>query len=166
MKKLFLISLLFASVLFTGCFIEKKTPFYDSECVMQNYDAQGKLYYHHLILQPGHQAMLRASYADSTNIIVWKGRYKINSRKIVFDFTECLRYENGAQAGNYTDGRLINYYKGEFLYSVAELGETRDTMRYHLQLIRPQNYFYGENVDIFGNPLEEFVKVNKEEMTD
>ena len=165
MKKSIVFLLMISVVLLcTSCFSEKKSPFYDSEWVMQNYDGDGKLYYHHLILQPGHQVMLRASYADSSNIIVWKGKYKINSRKIVFDFAECLRYENGAPAGNYTDGRLINYYKGEFYYSVAELGETKDTMRYHLQLIRPQNYFYGENTDIFGNPLEEFVKVTKEEI--
>ena len=164
MKKLFLINLLVVLVLFTGCFSEKKTPLYNSEWVMQNYDAEGKLYYHHLILETDHSVMLRASYADSTSIIVWKGKYKLNSKKIIFTFTECLRYEDGKLAGNYTDGRLINYYKGEFFYSVAELGETRDTMRYHLQLIRPQNYFYGENVDIFGNPLEEFVKVTKEEI--
>jgi hypothetical protein len=166
MKKAFLISLIFASILFSGCFAEKNTPFYDSQWIMQNYDAEGQLYYHHLILEPGHSVMLRVSYADSTSIIVWKGKYKINSKKIVFDFTECQRYEDGKLAGNYTDAKLINYYKGDFYYSVAELGETRDTMRYHLQLIRPQNYFYGENVDIFGNPLEEFVKVNKEEITD
>ena len=67
----------------TGCFIERNTPFYDSEWVMQNYDENGGLYYHHLILQPGHKAMLRVSYADSTNIIVWTGTYKINSKNIL-----------------------------------------------------------------------------------
>ena len=83
MKKsilVFLIILISLSV--TGCFSLKKSPFYDSEWVMQNYDNNMQLYYHHLILKPDHTVMLRVSYADSTNIIVWNGTYKINSKKI------------------------------------------------------------------------------------
>ena len=141
---------------------------------MKNYDAQGKLYYQHLILEPDHRVMLRASYADSTNIIVWTGKYKINSKKIVFNFAECVRYENEEIVGQYKAGQLVKYYNGEFYYSVAgievegsdkteemeNLKETKETpVIYHLELIRPKNYFYGENKDIFGNPLEEFIKV-------
>ena len=42
----------------------------------------------------------------------------------------------------------------------AGAGEGEEAKKqYHLELIRPKNYFYGENKDIFGNPLEEFIKV-------
>ena len=142
---------------------------------MKNYDADGKLYYQHLILEPNHRVMLRASYADSTNIIVWTGKYKINSRKIVFKFAECVRFENEEIVGQYKAGQLVNFYSGEFYYSVAgievegaaeEVKEQEEAKEknalpviYHLELIRPKNYFYGENKDIFGNPLEEFIKV-------
>ena len=180
MKKKYgsLLTLLMLIVLtgFTGCFSEKKSVFYDSEWIMKNYDSQGQLYYQHLILQPGHKVMLRASYADSSNIIVWTGKYKITSRKLDFDFTECVRYENGEVVGEYKAGQLVKFYNGDFYYSVAgfdvkdsgsgEAAETTevDTLEksnkiYHLELIRPKNYFYGENKDIFGNPMEEFIKV-------
>ena len=165
MKKKFFILMILAAFFCSGCFSEKDSPFYDSEWIMKNYDAQGLLYYHHLILQPGNKVMLRASYADSTNIIVWTGKYKINSKKIVFDFTECIRYENNEVIGKYTSGKLTKYYTGDFLYSVAQIsdstqaGEGEKKQSYHLQLIRPQNYFYGEGKDIFGNQLEEFIKV-------
>jgi hypothetical protein len=142
----------------TSCFSFKKSPFYDSEWVMQNVDVKNQLYYHHLILNSDHTVMLRVSYADSTNIIVWKGTYKINSKKIKFNFTECLRYENGQVVGQYTAGQIIKYYTGEFDYSVALLDEGGGKENYHLELIRPKNYFYGENVDVFGNLLQEFVK--------
>ena len=86
---------------------------------------------------------------------------KINSKKIKFNFTECVRYEDGKPVGTYDATKLIKYYTGDFYYSVAELGETADTMNYHLELIRPKNYFYGEATDIFGNKFEEFVKFNR-----
>ena len=158
MKKLFFGLMILAAVTFTGCFSEKKSPFYDSEWIMQNYDNQMKLYYHHLILYPNHRVMLRASYADSSNIIVWTGDYKINSKKIKFNFTECVRYEDGKPVGTYDATKFIKYYTGDYYYSVAELGETAETMKYHLELIRPKNYFYGDAVDIFGNRFEELVK--------
>ena len=114
MKKLACIFLIISALVLTGCFSEKKSPFYDSEWVMQNYDNQMQLYYHHLILYPNHRVMLRASYADSSNIIVWTGTYKINSRKIKFDFTECVRYENGEIVGQYKAGQLVKFYQGDF----------------------------------------------------
>ena len=157
MKKKFFILMILAAFFCSGCFSEKDSPFYDSEWIMKNYDAQGLLYYHHLILQPGNKVMLRASYADSTNIIVWTGKYKINSKKINFNFAECVKYENGEIVGQYKSGSVVKFYQGDFYYSVAELGE-EDSKQYHLELIRPKNYFYGENKDIFGNPLEEFIK--------
>ncbi|MBR4569382.1 MAG: hypothetical protein IKO19_01755 [Candidatus Riflebacteria bacterium] len=157
MKKFGVIFLIFITLFFTGCFSEKNTPFYDSEWIMQNYDNQMQLYYHHLILYPNHRVMLRASYADSTNILVWTGTYKINSKKINFNFAECVKYENGEIVGQYKSGAVVKFYQGDFYYSVAELGE-EDLKQYHLELIRPKNYFYGENKDIFGNPLEEFIK--------
>ena len=49
MKRLTYIILIFVTLVFTGCFSEKKSPFYDSEWIMRNYDAEGKLYYHHLM---------------------------------------------------------------------------------------------------------------------
>lgn len=194
MKKTFKLSLLFLTAFFlvmlASCFSEKKSVFYDSEWIMKNYDSQGLLYYHHLILQPGHRVMLRASYADSTNIIVWTGTYKINSRKFDFDFTECVRYENGEIVGQYKSGQLVKFYNGDFYYSVAGFdvegtepvegtesaesagdaktgksdsegtaSEEKNKKIYHLELIRPKNYFYGENKDIFGNLMEEFIKV-------
>ena len=158
MKKLNFLFIILFSLFMTSCFIEKNTPFYDSQWVMQNYDADGLLYYHHLILEPGHKAMLRASYADSTNIIVWTGTYKIDSKKIKFNFTECVRYEDGEIVGKYTSGQFIKYYTGEFLYSLGVVEEDSGSENYHLQLIRPKNYFYGDGKDIFGNVLEEFVK--------
>ena len=171
MKKTFklLLPLLTAFFLLclAGCFSEKKSVFYDSEWIMKNYDENGLLYYQHLILQPGHKVMLRASYADSSNIIVWTGTYKLNSRKFDFDFTECVRYENGEIVGQYKAGQLVKYYNGDFYYSVAGLEvegaeateEKEPALIYHLELIRPKNYFYGENKDIFGNLMEEFIKV-------
>ena len=159
------IFIILVCLLFTGCFSEKKSPFYDSEWIMQNYDNQMKLYYHHLILYPNHRVMLRASYADSSNILVWTGTYKINSKKIDFDFAECVKYENGEIVGQYKSGAGVKFYQGDFYYSVAELGEDTGAgegeeakKQYHLELIRPKNYFYGENKDIFGNPLEELIK--------
>ena len=162
MKKscLILITVLL-SLFVTGCFNYKKSPFYDSEWVMQNYDNNMQLYYHHLILKPDHTVMLRVSYADSTNIIVWNGTYKIDSKKIKFNFTECLRYEDGKPVGTYDATKLIKYYTGEFYYSVGLVGgeDEEDSEKvYHLELIRPKNYFYGEAVDIFGNRFEEFIK--------
>lgn len=159
MKRLNLICLIILiSLSLTGCFNYKKSPFYDSEWVMQNYDDQANLYYHHLILKPDHKVMLRVSYADSTNIIVWNGTYKLNSKKFDFDFTECLRYENGEVVGKYTSGQMIKYYTGDFYYSLGLLEEGDGKENYHLELIRPKNYFYGENKDVFGNYLQEFVK--------
>ncbi len=159
MKRLNLICLIILiSLSLTGCFNYAKSPFYDSEWVMQNYDDQANLYYHHLILKPDHTVMLRVSYADSTNIIVWNGTYKLNSKKFDFDFTECLRYENGEVVGKYTSGQMIKYYTGDFYYSVGLLEEGDGKENYHLELIRPKNYFYGENKDVFGNYLQEFVK--------
>ena len=159
MKKSFLVLLIILiSLSLTGCFNYAKSPFYDSEWVMQNYDDKANLYYHHLILKPDHKVMLRASYADSTNIIVWNGTYKLNSKKFDFDFTECLRYENGEVVGKYTSGQMIKYYTGDFYYSVGLLEEGDGKENYHLELIRPKNYFYGENKDVFGNYLQEFVK--------
>ena len=156
------------SISLTSCFSLKKSPFYNSEWIMQNVDENGELYYHHLILLPNHNVMLRVSYADSSNIIVWNGNYKISSKKIIFNFTECLRYENGQVAGQYTDGKLIKYYTGDFYYSVAFLQDenikssdnedSSESGSYHLALIRPNNYFYGEAIDIFGNHFKEFVK--------
>ena len=135
------------SLLLTSCFNEKASPFYDSEWVMQNLDNNADLYYHHLILSPGHKVMLRVSYADSSNIIVWSGTYKINSKKIKFNFTECERYDTG-----------------DFYYSSAPLADEQGKERWHLQLIRPQNYFYGDGTDIFGNQFEDFIKVEKGEL--
>lgn len=152
------LGVLVLSALLTSCFSLKNSPFYDSEWVMQNLDDKGQLYYHHLILNSDHTAMLRVSYADSTNIIVWNGTYKINSKKINFNFTECVRYENGAPVGTYKAGQMIKFYTGEYYYSLGLIDEDSETKRYHLQLIRPKNYFYGETKDIFGNLFEEFVK--------
>ena len=157
-KRILFAFLILISLSLTGCFNLKNSPFYDSEWVMQNYDDQANLYYHHLILKPDHKVMLRVSYADSTNIIVWNGTSKLNSKKFDFDFTECLRYENGEVVGKYTAGQMVKYYTGDFYYSVALLDEGEGKENYHLELIRPKNYFYGENKDVFGNYLQEFVK--------
>ncbi|MCQ2611918.1 MAG: hypothetical protein MJ169_09240 [Treponema sp.] len=162
-KRVLLCSLaLLAAVCFTGCFNVKNSPFYDSEWIMQNYDSNGQLYYHHLILQPGKRMMLRSSYFDSSNIIVWRGTYKITSKKIVFNFEDCSRFEDGENVGQYSDKRLVKFYNGDFFYSMGLVEETDGTEAYHLQLIRPKNQIYGENKDIFGNYLEEFVKVEKQ----
>lgn len=152
------------SLLLVGCFNEKNSPFYDSQWVMQSLDNNADLYYHHLILSPGHKVMLRVSYADSSNIIVWSGTYKINSKKIKFDFTECERYEDGKKVGNYDASQLIKFYSGEFLYSAAPLADDKGKERWHLLLMRPQNYFYGDGSDIFGNQFDDFIKVEKGEL--
>lgn len=143
----------------SSCFSEKDSPFYDSEWIMQNYDGNGQLYYHHLILRPDHSVMLRTSYADSTNIIVWRGKYKINAKKIVLNIEDCSRFEKGENVGQYTDKRLINFYKGEYFYSLGLVGDSEEEKQYHLQLIRPKNQIYGETKDIYGNYFEEFVKI-------
>ena len=165
MKRIAIIVLTVLFPLFlTGCFNEKASPFYDSEWVMQNLDDNADLYYHHLILSPDHKVMLRVSYADSSNIIVWNGTYKVNSKKFKFDFTSCERYENGKKFGDYNDGKLIKFYTGEFYYSAAPLADDQGKERWHLQLIRPNNYFYGDGSDIFGNQFEDFIKVEKGEL--
>ena len=162
MKKPLIFGLLIIiTILFSGCYEGKNTPFYDSEWIMQNVDGNNQVYYHHLILNPDKTVMLRSSYFDSTNIIVWTGTYKIKSKKIIFNFTECSRYENGQNVGQYSDKRLINYYKGEYFYSLGLIGDTEETKKYHLQLIRPESVFYGETKDIYGNYFEDFVKVDK-----
>lgn len=152
---LVLISVLLISL--SGCFSEKKSPFYDSEWIMQNYDNDAQLYYHHLILKPDHSVMLRTSYADSQNIIVWRGTYKISSKKMIFKFEDCSRFEKGENIGQYSDKRLVKFYTGEYLYSLGLIGD-EDNKVWHLQLIRPKNQFYGETKDIYGNYFEEFVK--------
>jgi hypothetical protein len=161
MKK-FLISLSVLFVfLFTACFNEKESPLYDSEWLMINYDINNnnKEYYHQLILNQDHTAVIRVTYTDSTNIIEWKGTYKLSSKKITFNFTECNRYESGKKVGNYEAVKLIKYYTGEFFYSVAKIAEKEgEEGVYHLQLTRPEIYFYGKGLDIFGNPLDVFVK--------
>ncbi|MCR5698153.1 MAG: hypothetical protein K6G52_00790 [Treponemataceae bacterium] len=150
----------------TGCFSEKDSVFYDSEWFNENYDANGQLYYHDLILQPNHVATLEVMYDKTSNGIVWTGKYKINSKKIVFDFTDAVRYENGEVAEQITSGKVIKYYTGEFFYSVGEIEifnngtiQSDAEKEYHLDLIRPKNYFYGGNKDILGNQMEEFVKI-------
>ena len=160
----FLFIIFIFSLTLVACFNEKASPFYDSQWVMQNLDDNADLYYHHLILEPGHKVTLRVSYADSSNIIVWQGTYKLNSKKFKFDFTSCERYENGQKVGNYNAGQLIKFYNGEFYYSAAPLADDKGKERYHLQLIRPQNYFYGDGSDIFGNQFEDFIKVEKGEL--
>ncbi len=156
MKKhsLFIIIILLSLTL-TGCFNYKKSPFYDSEWVMQNYDNNMQLYYHHLILYPNKKVMLRVSYADSTNIIVWTGTFKIDSKSIKFNFTDCVRYEDGKPVGTYEAKKLIKYYTGDYYYSIGN----DENQVYHLALIRPKNYFYGDAKDIFGNQFEEFIKM-------
>lgn len=127
---------------------------------MQNVDNNNQPYYHHLFLNPDHTVSLQASYTNSTNVMDWTGTYKITSNKIIFDFTQCVRYENKVAVGKYTTGRIIKYYTGEFLYSIGLVEDLDKVERYHLQLIRPEEYFYSQSTDIFGNPLQEFVKVN------
>ncbi len=162
-KVLFVITVL-SSLLLCACFSGKKSVFNDSEWIMQNLDDNADLYYHHLILAPGHKVTLRVSYADSSNIIVWQGTYKLTARKFKFDFTSCERYENGQKVGNYNAGQLIKFYNGEFYYSAAPLADDKGKERWHLQLIRPNNYFYGDGSDIFGNQFEDFIKVEKGEL--
>lgn len=145
---------------FASCTNQKNTLFYDSEWLMQNVDSNNQPYYHHLVFQPENKVMLRVSYFDSQNIIVWSGTYKLKSKEIFLNFSECARFENGEYEGLYTDKRLINYYKGEYLYSLGLVGETEEEQVYHLQLIRPENVFYGETKDIFGNYFEDFVKID------
>ena len=108
-KSCFVLITILLSLFLTGCFNYKKSPFYDSEWVMQNYDSNMQLYYHHLILKPDHTVMLRVSYADSTNIIVWNGTYKIDSKKIKFNFTESVRYEDGKPGATYDAQNFINF---------------------------------------------------------
>lgn len=161
MKKILIVmTFLLSILLFTSCFSGKNSPFYDSQWIMQNYDADANLYYHHLILKPDHKVMLRSSYADSTNIIVWRGTYKINSKKITFNFEDCSRFENGENVGQYSDKRLVKFYSGEYLYSLGLIGDNENNQVYHLQLIRPKNQIYGETKDIYGNLFEEFVKIS------
>lgn len=160
-KTFLVICIVLFGMIFAGCFNEKESPFYDSQWIMQNYDENSQLYYHHLILKPDHQVMLRVSYADSTNIIVWRGTYKINDKKITFNFEDCSRFEKGENVGQYSDKRLVKFYNGEYLYSIGEIGDD-DNKAWHLQLIRPKNQILGEAKDIYGNLLQEFVKVDFE----
>lgn len=157
-KIFFVVFMVLFSFIFSGCFSEKNSPFPNSQWIMQNYDNDSQLYYHHMILKADHSVMLRSSYADSSNIIVWRGTYKINDKKIIFNFEDCSRFENGKNEGQYNDKRLIKFYNGEYFYSLGLIGDEGNQI-YHLQLIRPKNQIYGETKDIYGNYLEEFVKV-------
>lgn len=162
MKKniIWLIIVILTGFVFFGCKSGKNSPFYDTEWLMQNVDANNQPYYHHLIFQPENRVMLRVSYFDSTNIIVWRGTYKIKSNKLVLNFEDCSRFENGENVGQYSDKRLIYYYKGDYYYSLGLIGDTEEDKVYHLQLIRPENIFYGETKDIYGNYFEDFVKID------
>ena len=159
MKRKSIFFALFFCFLITSCFSEKKSPFYDSEWLMKNVDQNNQPYFHQLFLNPDHTVTLQASYENSTNVIVWTGTYKITSKKINFNFTKCTRFENLEPVGNYTAGKLIKYYTGDFYYSVAQIDEPDGSKKYHLELKRPEKYFYGKSIDIFGNPLEEFIKI-------
>ena len=101
----------------SGCFSEKDSPFYDSEWIMKNQDAQGQIYYHYLTLLPNHQAKLEVSFEDSPYTILWIGKYKLNAKKIIFDFSDCVRYTNGQPTERYNSGKVLNFYKGDFFYS-------------------------------------------------
>lgn len=147
------------SLLMTSCFNEKESLLYDSEWLLENIDEKGQAYCHQLFLKPNHEVTIQAYYANSTTAIVWTGKYKLNSKKIIFKFENCYRFENGENVGSYKAGRVINYFSGEFFYSTGLVGD--DEKEYHLQLIRPKNYFYGKNLDFFGNPMEEFVRVSE-----
>lgn len=144
----------------TSCSSQKDSPFSKSEWLMQNVDSNNQPYYHRLFLNTDNTVSLQASYNNSTNVMEWTGTYKITSKKIVFNFTQCVRYENKVAVGKYTTGRIIKYYTGDFLYSVGLVEDLDKVERYHLQLMRPEEYFYSQTTDIFGNPLAEFVKVN------
>ena len=166
---LILASFLLAGIVFTGCFSEKDSPFYDSEWHLENFDAQGQPYFHDLTFEPNHIATLKVMYTDTLDGFCWTGKYKINSKKVVFDFTDCIRYKNEEISDRITSGKVINFYTGEFFYSVAEIEiqnrtdnsgvDNTDNSEWRLQLIRPKNYFYGGNKDILGNQLDEFVKL-------
>ena len=103
---------------------------------------------------------MQAYYMNSPTVIVWTGKYKLTSNKLFFTFEKCSRFEDGVNTGNYKAERVIKYFQGEFFYSVGLVGENKD--EYHLELIRPKNFFYGKNLDFFGNPMEEFVRVENE----
>jgi len=148
------------SLLSVSCFNEKESPLYDSEWLLQNLDDKGQEYCHQLFLKPDHQVTLQVYYSNtSSTAIVWTGTYKLKSNKIIFNFDKCMRYENGENIGNYKAGRVIKYFAGEYFYSVGLVGDSEK--EYHLQLIRPKNFFYGKNLDFFGNPMEEFVRMSK-----
>ena len=159
MKKITVLFSVLLVLLFTSCFSEAESPLYDSEWLMTNYDQNGHEYYHKLVLTKDHNAVLTASYTDSTNIIQWTGTYKLSSKKIKFNFTECERFEGGEKKGNYKATKLIKYYTGDFIYSVSLIGETEEDKKYYLQLVRPETYFYGKGEDIFGNVLDVFEKI-------
>lgn len=150
------------SFLCTGCFSEKKSPFYKSEWIMENSDENGKPYIHQLFIKPDHKATMQVYYTDNSAVIVWTGTYKLTAKKINFDFTQASRFENNQSVGNYSSGKVINYFDGDFFYSLGLIGDNAGTenQQYHLQLIRPKKYFYGENLDFFGNPMEEFIRVD------
>ena len=161
MKKF--LSILFAvTMMFTlnSCFSEKDSPFYDSEWVMQSYDAQGQIYFHNLTLKPNHEATLSVLYDKTYDGLYWSGKYKINSKKIEFDFTDCVRFKNNEITDRVISGKVIKYYNGEFFYSLAEAGQNPEvSAQDRMALIRPKGYFYGGNKDILGNQMEEFVKI-------
>ncbi|MCQ2580067.1 MAG: hypothetical protein MJ159_05180 [Treponemataceae bacterium] len=154
---LFGIVICFISFLMCGCFNEKESPLYDSEWILYNADEKGQNYVHQLFLKPDHQATIQVGYLNSTTVLVWTGTYKANDKKIVFNFDKCARWENGQEIGTYKAGRVIKYFSGDYFYSLGLVGD--EEKKYHLQLIRPKNYFYGKNLDFFGNQLDEFEKV-------
>ncbi|NLK45141.1 MAG: hypothetical protein GX297_00550 [Treponema sp.] len=160
-KKSILI-LLFVSLLsflFISCFNEKQSILFDSEWIMQNVDEKGQSYVHHLFLNPDYQAVFKVYYKDATIAVVWTGKYKLTSKKLIFNFDKCTRFENDKPVGQYDSTRIIKYFSGDYFYSVGLVGE--ENKEYHMDLIRPKDYFYNQNIDFFGNPMEEFTLVEK-----
>jgi hypothetical protein len=160
MKKIGVVAVFLLPFFLISCFNLKESPFFCSEWVMENKDDAGETYLQQIFFNEGGKVTIQIHYKNNTSAIVWTGKYKISGKKINFKMENCAQMENsGGEASvvqKITRKNIINFYNGDFYYSLAAPDDEHKLWR--LELIRPQNYFYGKNLDFMGKPLETFYR--------
>ena len=144
---------------FSFSFSYKDSPFFESEWIMKNTDKNEKPYFHKIIFKNKKEVEIQAGYDESNSMLVWSGKYKMNGRKMKFEFESCLRYENGEPVARVIKGNMIKYFNGDFFYALSEPNDEFNC--YRMELIRPKNYFYGKNLDFMQQPMDTWCRVEK-----
>ncbi|MGP1587439.1 MAG: hypothetical protein ACTTHG_03775 [Treponemataceae bacterium] len=166
--------LLFTAVFFnfTSCFNEKQSPIYAHEWIMKNQDFAGNQYVHQIFFKANHVVTIQVYYEGSENALVWTGKYKLSGKKIVFDIENCAQLQNGKLSNRVTKTSIIKYFSGDFFYVLSEKIYSEDELSdelanetpvktWRMELIRPQNIFYGKNLDFMGQKMETWVRVEE-----